>query len=373
MKIERETVEGEKAVRVTFGHWSFACIFIVAWLSFWSLGCWMLVRALIAKFTLTGLVFALPFFAAWVGVAWLVLFMIFGKTVFTFTRSGCTKKSGIGRFAIKKEFTFPVKCKIATDEQMIPSKNGTQINYRLVVETPFDLDGPRVIYSSRRHEIVESLCKAAKSAMNRSSDSPARKKTAEAIAAEDARAERRDLELLAGKPPVGIAIARDCEGRLFVTCRHIGWIFVAILTFAIAFFGVMLWKMPFQDMPLIGRMVSCFAVVFPASLLLWVLLGKRTLTLDHGNGETFAGVWKFGWRKRFQYGSSFDISLVDSDMWINSERMKEIVLAKPDGETMKVCASWPNKVKPYLVAVLRHPGSCHIHKSIAYAFKRDQN
>ena len=48
-KIERETVGGEPVVRVTFGHWSAACIFLMIWLAFWSFGCYMLAVELVTK------------------------------------------------------------------------------------------------------------------------------------------------------------------------------------------------------------------------------------------------------------------------------------------------------------------------------------
>ena len=51
------------------------------------------------------------------------------------------------------------------------------------------------------------------------------------------------------------------------------------------------------------------------------------------------------------------------DIWETTDRtqsrlyVRPIWLAKPGGTPQRICASWPNDVKPYLVALLRHPGS----------------
>ena len=116
-KVEREVVDGEKIVRVTFGHWSGVCVFLMLWLAGWSFGCYNLFVGLLAKpFEFGEILFALPFFAGEIFVAGMILLMIFGRTVVTFRREGGTKFSGIGRFGVTKEFAFPVKGEICTDE-----------------------------------------------------------------------------------------------------------------------------------------------------------------------------------------------------------------------------------------------------------------
>ena len=49
--------------------------------------------------------------------------------------------------------------------------------------------------------------------------------------------------------------------------------------------------------------------------------------------------------------------IASSSLWSNNEQMNELIVAKPDGTPQRICASWPNDVKPYLAALLRHPGS----------------
>ncbi|MBR1920963.1 MAG: hypothetical protein IJ829_03030, partial [Kiritimatiellae bacterium] len=123
---------------------------------------------------------------------------------------------------------------------------------------------------------------------------------------------------------------------------------------AIAGFAAFAW-LQLGDAPLEVRVVAPLIFLFPVAQLLWCLFGKRTMTLDHGEGVTFVGVGPIGVRKRFQYGGAFDVELAESGVVVNGRRMNEIVVSKPGGRPAKLCTTWPNDVKPYLVAVLRHP------------------
>jgi hypothetical protein len=98
-------------------------------------------------------------------------------------------------------------------------------------------------------------------------------------------------------------------------------------------------------------------MLFLLAQMLFALFGKRTITLDHGSGTTFAGVGPIGLRRRFEYGGSSDVRIVASGLGMNDELMDELLVAKPGGTLFKICASWPNDVKPYLAALLRHPDS----------------
>ena len=105
VEIERGAENGEPFVRVTFGHWSAACIFLMLWLAFWSLGCYRLAVDIVTKpFSFKLVLAALPFFGFEIFVASMILLMIFGRTVFTFRREGGTRFTGVGRFGFTKEF-----------------------------------------------------------------------------------------------------------------------------------------------------------------------------------------------------------------------------------------------------------------------------
>lgn len=360
-KIERVTADGEPVVRVTFGHWSAVGIFLIVWITGWSFGCYKLVSDLVSKpFNVGEALFALPFFAGEIFVAWMILLMIFGRTVFTFRREGGTKFTGVGSIGFTKEFSFPIKGELCTDEEVRHgSKGGTYTVYRFIVKTQFDLDGPRVIYDSTDGDIVYALCEAAKEIAVTAGAPKLEEKNADEIADEEAGIERLDYELLAGRPPKGMSVSRDFEGRIFVVLRRVRWMMAVVLLAAMAFFTWLNW-FKFTDVPIPVKIGFVFVMLFPFVLFLSALFGKRTMTLDHGNGTTFFGVGPLGLRRRFEYGGAFNVKVAESALWVNNERMNELVIAKPDGTQQKICASWPNDVKPYLAAFLRHPGSAAV-------------
>jgi len=360
IKTEREIVDGEPVVRVKFGHWSPVCIFLMVWLTMWTFGCYMIVSELITKpFSLKLALFSIPFLAAEVGVATAILMMIFGRTVFTFRKDGGTKFSGIGRYGITKEFTFPVKGEICTDEVVHHGgKGGPRTYYRLVVKTQFDLDGPREIYSSSDPDVVYFLHQAALEVAG-TIVPPAEKKSADEIAAEESEAERHDIALLADKPPKGLVVSRDFEGRVTIVLRRVRWLVALVLVLVMGGFATFFY-FNISSVPMPAVVGFGFAMLFPFVQLLFVLFGKRTMWLDHGKGETFIGIGPIGMRRKFEYGGPFDVRLEESGMWVNNERMNELVIAKPGGAPRKICASWPNDVKPYLAALLRHPSSAPV-------------
>lgn len=356
LKVERETVDGEPVVRVTFDHRSCVVVFLMVWLSFWSFGCYMLVNELVTKpFSFKVAFFSLPFFAAEIFVAITILMMLFGRTVFTFRREGGTKFSGIGRYGFTKEFTFPVKGEICTDEVVKTGSKGRSYTcYRLVVKTQFDLDGPRVIYESLDSDIVYFLYKAAQEVA--CTVAPPKKNVPDDLVAEDAQSERRDLELLAGRPPKGMSVSRDFEGRVSVVLHRVSWGLALVLVLVMSGFAALVWfKFTELPIPLVVGFGVC--MLFPLVQLLFALFGRRVMRLDHGRGETFFGVGFIGARSSFEYGGPYDVRLDESGRWINNERVKEIQLVKPGGSPQKICTTWPNDVKPYLAALLRHPAA----------------
>ena len=160
-----------------------------------------------------------------------------------------------------------------------------------------------------------------------------------------------------------MSVSRDFEGRIFVVLRRVRWMMAVVLLAAMAFFTWLNW-FKFTDVPIPAKIGFVFVMLFPFVLFLSALFGKRTMTLDHGNGTTFFGVGPLGLRRRFEYGGAFNVKVAESALWVNNERMNELVIAKPDGTQQKICASWPNDVKPYLAAFLRHPGSAAVGMAV---------
>ena len=56
-------------------------------------------------------------------------------------------------------------------------------------------------------------------------------------------------------------------------------------------------------------------------------------------------------RRRVRMAGELHVPSAESGR-VKVERETEIVVVKP-----KICTSWPNDVKPYLAALLRHPAS----------------
>lgn len=351
-KIDREVVDGEQVVRVTFGHFSLVCLFLMLWLSIWSFGCYKLAADLVAKpFAIKDLLFALPFFAGEIVVSTILLLMLFGHTTITFMRSGGTSFTGIGKIGYRRAFAFPLKCEVCTDEIVVHGRRGSSVSHRLVVKTPYDLDGPRVIYTSGDADLIYTLCKAAKEVAD-VAVAPAKPKSEGDVALEESELERGDRNLLAGRPPKGMTVTRDFEGRVLVTLRRVGWVRAAFIAVVISGFAAFLWT-KCGDVPAPAIAFLGFCSLFPLAQILYALFGKCTIALDHGTGVTFNGVCGIGVRRRFAYGGPFVVRLSESSWRVNGERMNEIHIFKPGGQPTKICTTWPNDVKPYLAALLR--------------------
>ena len=359
-------VDGEPVVRVVFGHFGARCVFLMVWLAGWSLGCFKIVSELSSGRLEPGkALFALPFFAAEIVVSCVVLLMIFGKTVMTFRRRGCTKFFGVGRFGRTKEFPFPEKGEICTDEVVRRgSKGGSYTVYRLLVKTHPESDAPLVVYDSIESGIINVLCEAAKEvavldvapAAAPMTSRPA-EHFADDAAPENQDAEQRDYELLAGKPPKGMSVARDLEGRVVISLRRVSLRPLVVIVVLLALLAGFIWHV-IPDLPIPLMVIIGVAALFPPSVqLVFSLFGRRVVTLDHGSGTTFAGIGPVGFRRRFSYVSYSDVRVVGSGVLVNGRQMDQLVVAGPDGTPQKICMTWPNDVKPYLAAILRHPGS----------------
>lgn len=352
MKIERETIEDGQAVRVTFGHWSWVCIFLMIWLSFWSFGCYAMVSGIISgSIPPKEALFTIPFFLGEIVVAGIILFMIFGRTTFVFTRSGWTRCTGIGPLRFSKKGVFPEKCDIVTDTFVTHGKHGPTTHHRLLAKTA-DAK-PLAIYSSTDPKRIQALCDVARE-MAAGRLAPLANGAAPGTGTDDEESELDDRELLAEKPPKGVTVTRDFEGRILVTLRRIGWIKALLVIIVVSSIGAVAW-IKRQELPLPVFIFMGFVAVFPLVQLLFELFGKRTISLDHGTGTTFLGIGGLGMRRKFHYGSAYDVRLADSSMRLDNEYMDEIVITRPGEQPTKICASWPNDAKPYLAALLRHP------------------
>lgn len=373
LTVWRDVVDGQNAVRVKFGSFSFAVIFLVLWLAGWSVGCMKLINELTTKpFEWGLLLHALPFVGVWIFVVSLVLFMVLGRTVVTFFRGGGTVFRGIGSIGWTKKFVISPIAKVKNGKKEVHrGRGGTMIYHTLLVDSPSDPCSPREIYADTDagvvmilRDIAVDVCQC--SAASEQADAGAAQDGSEARERDSAEAEAeqetKDRLLLSGAPPKRLTVTRDMEGRIVANCRSASLPSVVIhlaVTAGIAslIYATLAGGLSFGRIPLPVVVVASIVALIATVSLLNTLFGRRRLVIDHGRGETFTGIACFGKRKRFMCGYGSQIALEDSEVVINGARMQTISIKQPDGETSRICTTWPNDVKPYLAAVLRHPES----------------
>ena len=357
LKVWRDVVDGQDAVFVSHGLWSWACLFLVVWLTFWTFGCTMIVRKLvIEQFKWGDFFFAIPFLAAELAVGCIVLTMIFGKSVVKFTRTGGTVFTGIGSLGRTRKFDFPPDCVLAVDKEVRRgSKGGTFIYHRLLVKTHSNQSSPYVVYSDMDKGMVEILFDIASQVTAYGPASAAAGSPADATCDAEHDEELRDRTLLAGQPPKQLKIARDMEGKIAVSCSSGSMAAAFVFLLAVGGIGTAIFLAGKGKIPLPALIFMGFIALFPVSSFIYALFGRRRLVLDHGQGEAFSGVAGIGRRTRFMYGPGMKVSLVDSNLVSNGRSLHAIEIAQPEGGAVRLCTTWSEEAKPYLAAVLRHP------------------
>ncbi len=357
LKVWRDVVDGQDAVFVSHGLWSWACLFLVVWLTFWTFGCTMIVRKLvIEQFKWGDFFFAIPFLAAELAVGCIVLTMIFGKSVVKFTRTGGTVFTGIGSLGRTRKFDFPPDGVLAVDKEVRRgSKGGTFIYHRLLVKTHSNQSSPYVVYSDMDKGMVDILFDIASQVTAYGPASAAAGSPADATCDAEHDEELRDRTLLAGQPPKQLKIARDMEGKIAVSCSSGSMAAAFVFLLAVGGIGTAIFLAGKGKIPLPALIFMGFIALFPVSSFIYALFGRRRLVLDHGQGEAFSGVAGIGRRTRFMYGPGMKVSLVDTNIVSNGRSLHAIEVAQPEGGAVRLCTTWSEEAKPYLAAVLRHP------------------
>ena len=364
LTIWRDVVDGQEAVRVKFGSFSFAVIFLVLWLVGWSVGCMKLINELTTKpFEWGLLLHALPFVGVWIFVVSLVLFMVLGRTVVTFFRGGGTVFRGIGSIGRTIKFAVSPIAKVKNGRKEVSrGRGGTTVYHTLLVDSPSDPCSPRLIYADTDAGVVMVLRDIAIDVCQGGAAEVSGEAKERDPAEAEAEQETKDRMLLSGAPPKKLTVTRDMEGRIVATCGGSSWIVTVIRLVAAGGLGFAVYKafgvgnIPNGNpWPIPVVVVLLIAANVASVSLLYAIFGRRKLVIDHGNGETLLGLAGIGSRKRFMCGYGSQIALEDGDMVINGTRMQTISIKQPDGETVQICTTWPNEVKPYLAAVLRHP------------------
>lgn len=350
MEVEKKTIDGERTVRVTFGNWNANGYF--AALAAIVVFCFILKSA--ADNLKSPLTFhaVIIFCAASVAELFLVgglVLSLFGHTTIFFKRSGGSRFVGIGTFGVTRGFSLPA-CGVVDKDYVIRSRGRSQVTiFRVIVRVPYDKEVPRVIYSSDDEERIDSLLRVTKEAVAfifDKTDVPERTATAAAKAS----VASRDRALLA-RPPEGISATRDSRKRTVVAYRKRSWIpLVALVALLSGLAAALYGKMP---LTLTVLLICGLVAVVLFCLAVFSLFGKRTMTIEYGEGETFAGIGGLGVKKKFRCPPESNIEIVDSGLWFGGTPMDALCVSSPKESPAKLCTTWPNRVKPFLAAVLR--------------------
>lgn len=301
MKVAEELVDGEKIVRVRMSCRNPVAFFLLLWWSFWTFGVVTALKKVVSDPSIiVWLLIALP---ADVVVFWFMMLMFFGKRVITLGGGKGSVFTGVGPVGFTKRFACDRTARLLIEERECHSKRGTYTQYELMLR---NYTGPAKdvrIFSDTERGSVEDVRDALVKGLGLTDAVPSVREAAEAEP-EPSEAEP-DLSLLSARPPEGLKVDRDFEGRTKATCR-------------------------------------------------WMLFGRRELKIGQGEGVRFIGFGPFGFRKRFGCGYGYDVRIVDSGCYVNGRRLKEILITRRDDpeSSTRICAFWPDDMKPYLAALL---------------------
>ena len=364
----REVVDGEETVVVTFRLWHpvylVLVVFLAVWLCSWSSGSAAFVRELAGRpFEWSFLLKAVPVFGPLLVVPAILATVVFGHTRVTFSRSQCTAFTGIGRIGRARRLPLTPMCRVRTDWHRVSrGRGGSATYYRLLLEYPSCPTGPRVLYESTDSGLIAVLRDLAADVQSgeafagaeRSAEGP-RGEPAD-MSGETPGDELRDRTLLAGQPPRQLKIARDMEGKIAVSCSSGSMAAAFVFLVAVGGIGTAIFLSgKWSRFPLPAIIFMGFIALFPVTSFVYALFGRRTLVLDHGQGEAFSGVAGIGRRTRFVYGPGLKVSLADTNIVSNGRSLHAIEVAQPEGGAVRLCTTWSEEAKPYLAALLRHP------------------
>jgi energy-coupling factor transporter transmembrane protein EcfT len=127
-RVERE---GETLILRRRGGEGCAVPFLLLWMTIWTIGCGVLLYNLIADFKWSLLLFSIPFLAAWVGVAALINWMMFGRIELRIGRDGATRLTRA--FCYRRVVQVPLEALREVEEYVSGSgEQGVRWGIRLV-------------------------------------------------------------------------------------------------------------------------------------------------------------------------------------------------------------------------------------------------
>ena len=92
-------------------------------------------------------------------------------------------------------------------------------------------------------------------------------------------------------------------------------------------------------------------IVLVGSILIG-FFGKHVISLRRGEGAYFFGIGKLGRTRRFTYSRDARVSLQATDFTVNNQQ-RDAIVVEDRGNTFKMCAMMPDKVKPFVAGTLQ--------------------
>ena len=171
--VSREVEDGESVVRLSSRCWNPAAIFLIVWCAFWTMGISLALHRVLESpreyFLYLWLTMAL---IAEVVVLWIILTMLFGKTVLTIRRGCGTSFTGIGVIGRTRRFQFRSEEDFAVEEEFRSGKHGTHRVYVLSAPSQKRKGAKVGIYTDSEEEKVQALRREILSAIGKGVDVP---------------------------------------------------------------------------------------------------------------------------------------------------------------------------------------------------------
>ena len=187
--------------------------------------------------------------------------------------------------------------------------------------------------------------------------------------------ERRHEDDLRGRlnaaPPEHLKVEHDptdMTGRIVMIYRKVSLTVLFLIPFTAVWsgfsmtgiYGSQLMKHHFDPKLSLFGLPFLIGTIVLVSLCLFMLFGKRVLTLERGKGSYFFGVGPFGVRRRFSFNRRSRIDRGETSYRVGGGRhggghpLSELHLSNPDdSNTIHLCAGMSEDALDYVEAVFR--------------------
>ena len=189
--------------------------------------------------------------------------------------------------------------------------------------------------------------------------------------AREAAREDESRRLLSAPPPKGLKVvtdSTDMTGRIVCTYRKVSLLAIFLVPFTVVWSGFSMtgiygaqimrhqfdWRLSLFGLPFL---VGSIALI---SICLFMLFGKRVLTLERGKGKFFVGVGPIGFWRRFTFDRQTRIVFGETSYRVGGGKhggghpLSELHLTHPDtSNTVRICAGMSEDALDYIAALLK--------------------